>query len=199
MHSCTPPRIRVGKRLATPLFVFFVSVYTTFSLVLLLRYGASGGLHSLGEEQSDVLGEIHVSNMYPSEPTNDASFSHAESTGAFANCSDPKLAPLGGGIVAVSCHLLPFKIVRQTFSNAKGTIWNVIVGVLSLPSNAKRRKVIRETWAKDKSGVFFVVAGDWELISDEFFAFGDLIWIDEKEHFHKITFKNPLSLLLWIC
>ena len=187
MHSCTPPRIRVGKRLATPLFVFFVSVYTTFSLVLLLRYGASGGLHSLGEEQSDVLGEIHVSNMYPSEPTNDASFSHAESTGAIANCSDPKLAPLGGDIIAVSCHLLPFQIDRQTFS--KGSNWNVIVGVLSLPSNTKRRKTIRETWAKEKSDVFFVVAGDWELISDEFFAFGDLIWIGVKEHFHAITYK----------
>jgi len=82
-----------------------------------------------------------------------------------------KLAPLGGDIVAVSCHLLPFKIDRQTFSNAKGTNWNVIVGVLSLPSNAKRRKAIRETWAKDRPGVFFVVAGVWELISKEFSAF----------------------------
>ena len=174
----------------TPLFVCLVSVYTTCSLVLLSRYGASGGLHSLGEAQSDMLGKIHVhvSNIYPSEPTNDASFPPAVTTGAFANCSDPKQAPLGGDIIAVSCHLLSFKVDRRSFSN--GTIWNAIVGVLSVPSNAKRRKTIRETWAKDESGVFFVVAGDWELISEEFFAFGDLIWIDVKEHFHKITYKT---------
>ena len=119
----------------TPLFAFVVSVYTTCSLVLLSRHVASGGLHSLGEAQSEMLGEIHVGKIYPSELTSDASFSHAESTGAFANCSDPKLAPLGGDIIAVSCHLLPFKVNRRSFSN--GTNWNVIVGVLSLPSNAK--------------------------------------------------------------
>lgn len=51
-------------------------------------------------------------------------------------------------------------------------------------------KTIRETWAKDRSGIFFVVAGDWEDVSEEYHTSGDLMWVGSTEHFHEITYKT---------
>ena len=66
----------------------------------------------------------------------------------------------------------------------------MIDSVLSLSSNVKRRKVIRPTWAKGRSGIFFVVAGGWKDVAKEFKTFGDLIWIDTNNDYHKITYKS---------
>ena len=38
--------------------------------------------------------------------------------------------------------------------------------------------------------MFFVVAGDWHDISEEYYTFHDLIWIDIKEGFDEITYKS---------
>jgi len=110
-------------------------------------------------------------------------------TGAFANCSNQKPRPVGRDMLVVSCLSIKFKVNRQAFQT-HGNQWNVIVGVLSSSSNAERRKVIRSTWAKRRSGIFFVVAGSWEDISKEFQTFGDLIWINIEEDYHKITYKS---------
>jgi len=165
----------------------FLLLVHTFSVILLLKDVPSGGLYSLGQERGVLLGGKE-SMIYPPEPTTDDSAFLAGSTGAFANCSEPKIASLGGDVIAISCHLLQFKVLRQAFS--EGRTWNVIVGVLSSSSNAERRKTIRATWTKDRLGIFFIVAGDWSLVAEEFYTFGDLIWIDVEEHYHKITYKT---------
>ena len=110
-------------------------------------------------------------------------------TGSFANCSNQKPRPVGRDTLVVSCRSIKFKVDRRAFQTHGGQ-WNVIVGVLSSSKNAERRKVIRSTWAKGRPGVFFVVAGLWEDISQEFNTFGDLIWINIEEEYHKITYKS---------
>ena len=59
MHSCTPPRIRVGKRLTTFLFVLLVSVYTTCCLVLLLHIIAEKRANHVGKKHDDSLFTIY--------------------------------------------------------------------------------------------------------------------------------------------
>jgi hypothetical protein len=44
-----------------------------------------------------------------------------------------------------------------------------------------RRNNIRNTWAKDRPGIFFLVAGSWNDIKEEYSQHKDLIWIDQKE------------------
>jgi len=108
-------------------------------------------------------------------------------TGAYANCSDKTSSPLGRDVVVVSCFSMKFKVDLQAFLKEKG---NIIVGVLSSSFNVERRNVIRSTWANGRPFVFFVVAGAWEQISKEFHTTDDLIWIDVKEEYHKITYKS---------
>ena len=142
------------------LLISLLSVYT-FCFILLVKEGSSGGLYSLGQERGVLLGGKE-SKIYPPEPTTDDSLFLAGSTGAFANCSEPKIALLCGDVIAISCHLLQFKVRRHAFS--EGKTWNVIVGVLSLSSSAERRKTIRATWAKDRPGIFFIVAGEKQFV-----------------------------------
>lgn len=40
-----------------------------------------------------------------------------------------------------------------------------------------------------------MVAGSWDDIKDEFASHGDLVWIDQKEHFHSITRKTAIILV----
>lgn len=50
-------------------------------------------------------------------------------------------------------------------------------------SGPNRRNYIRSTWASREyfKGAFFLVAGPWEDIKDEFMFYRDMIWIDEEE------------------
>jgi hypothetical protein len=67
----------------------------------------------------------------------------------------------------------------------------MLVGVLSMPTNYDARLSIRQTWAENRKGqVFFVVAGQWEVIEEEFYASGDLIWLDMPEDFLLLTYKT---------
>jgi hypothetical protein len=66
----------------------------------------------------------------------------------------------------------------------------VIVGVLSAPEHFDARHSIRETWAsKHDHSVFFIVAGPWKSLKEEFAMFGDLFWVDMEEDYHSITYK----------
>jgi len=94
---------------------------------------------------------------------------------------------------------------------------NIIVGVLSNASGdgPSRRESIRKTWASNlktptndgkitfsnggervtttfKSSVYFLVAGPWDQIVNEFNKYHDLIWIDQEEVYRKE--KSVLTL-----
>jgi hypothetical protein len=65
-------------------------------------------------------------------------------------------------------------------SNENGT--NVIVGVISKYHHFNARHAIRNTWASERPHrVFFIVAGPWEDIEEEFLEYGDLLWINMVE------------------
>ena len=101
-------------------------------------------------------------------------------TGAFANCTkhSETITPPHPDQhnLTLSCHKLPYRIPPITSSE------KIIVGVLSAAGGdgPVRRQSIRDTWAKGHS-VFFVVAGPWEVIQEEYDEHHDLIWIDEEE------------------
>lgn len=111
------------------------------------------------------------------------------STGAFANCSDQKpAAHVARDELIVSCRTLKFRMETERFEKQKDS--KLFVGVLSSSNNVHRRDTIRTTWAKGNQGVFFIVGGNWDNISTEFHEYGDMIWVDVEEDFHKIPFKT---------
>lgn len=71
----------------------------------------------------------------------------------------------------------------------------LITGVLSAAWNRNRRQAIRDTWAKhyrNPMRVFFVVAGSWEEIEEEFVEHGDLLWLDAEEDVASVTYKTQM-------
>mmetsp|Transcript_37722 Transcript_37722/g.82198 ORF Transcript_37722/g.82198 Transcript_37722/m.82198 type:complete len:333 (+) Transcript_37722:126-1124(+) len=71
----------------------------------------------------------------------------------------------------------------------------ILVGVLSAPNNDERRSIIRKMWAHRHSNVFFIVAGNWTEIQEEFEAFGDLIWLDRKESYRGLVWKTATMIV----
>jgi hypothetical protein len=71
----------------------------------------------------------------------------------------------------------------------------IFTGVISSARNHNRRHVIRGTWAEEYENpmrVFFVVAGRWEDIEQEFFDYGDLLWLDMNEGYRQLTYKTQI-------
>jgi hypothetical protein len=103
-----------------------------------------------------------------------------KTTGASANCIKHSLTTSpphpDQHNLTISCHNLPYRIPQITSSE------KIIVGVLSMAGGEgpSRRQSIRETWGKGHS-VFFLVAGPWEDIKEEYDEHQDLFWIDEQE------------------
>lgn len=57
-------------------------------------------------------------------------------------------------------------------------------------SGPSKRESIRSTWANSTKGVFFIVAGPWNEISEEYERTKDLIWIEKEEVYDGLTFKT---------
>jgi Galactosyltransferase. len=93
--------------------------------------------------------------------------------------SEPPL--ISSGSIMISCHRISFKAPSLRLYNAGP----LIIGILSAASGSgpKRRNYIRSTWASSQytNGTFFLVAGPWEDIRNEFEFYKDIIWIDEEE------------------
>jgi hypothetical protein len=84
-------------------------------------------------------------------------------------------------------YAFPIRKFRELATQEKPP---VIVGVLSTATNKLRRSTIRDTWAYNRSNVFFLVAGPWQPLEAEFETFQDLFWIDDKEHYRGVTWKT---------
>jgi len=126
-------------------------------------------------------------------------------TGSFSNCTDSQRqqeTTIGdphpdSGTLTVSCGTIRYRVPIHSFNTITSPI---IVGVLSNAGDngPVRRNTIRETWAKDQPGVFFLVAGRWEAISDEYKEYSDLIWINKEEIYnreHSVLQMKTLSFL----
>jgi hypothetical protein len=95
------------------------------------------------------------------------------------------------GTIQVSCRPIQYIISLNQIIINKNNI-SIIVGVLS--SNSKdgkmKRDSIRQTWANQESKrkmhrVFFLIAGSWDEIENEFNQHHDILWIDEEEVYNK--------------
>eukprot|EP00559_Dactyliosolen_fragilissimus_P001059 CAMPEP_0184859920 /NCGR_PEP_ID=MMETSP0580-20130426/4872_1 /TAXON_ID=1118495 /ORGANISM="Dactyliosolen fragilissimus" /LENGTH=440 /DNA_ID=CAMNT_0027356803 /DNA_START=171 /DNA_END=1493 /DNA_ORIENTATION=+ len=113
-------------------------------------------------------------------------------TGSFANCtldhatstkpgsSKPFDTHPDSGMVVVSCREIWFRAPLREIE--EGGI-PIFVGVLSGAGGKgpMHRDSIRSTWARNRKGVYFLVAGPWSQVEDEFNEHRDLIWINEEE------------------
>lgn len=107
-------------------------------------------------------------------------------TGSFQNCvqsftpnHEPSITK-NDGFITVSCHTFIFRAPMENIQHPN----EIVIGVLSAASGSgpTRRNYIRSTWAKElPNGVFFLVAGPWKDIEEEFMYYKDMIWIDEEE------------------
>jgi len=129
--------------------------------------------------QSIVKGK-RIPNLHNSTPR----------TGSFRNCTIDNVTSENtskktdthhdSGVVVISCREIWYRAPLAEIE--RGGV-PVVVGILSSASGKGKihRDSIRSTWAKDRKGIYFLVAGPWEYISEEFTQYHDLIWIDEEE------------------
>jgi hypothetical protein len=130
------------------------------------------------------------------EKENNKLFNHGNGNN---NNNDTSSDNIYRGTIQVSCQTIHYRVPIQAFERMKSA--SIIVGVLSNASSEdglRRRDAIRGTWASSsrsindsdhsnvESGtnegvVFFLVAGPWYEIEDEWKKNNDLIWIDEEE------------------
>jgi len=81
---------------------------------------------------------------------------------------------------------------RPSSNNSTAVVFPV--GVLSTAHRPDDRRRVRKTWAFNRTNVFFLVAGNWTEISDEFQEHGDLLWVDDAESYRGVTVK----VLVWL-
>jgi len=92
-------------------------------------------------------------------------------------------------VLTASCRNITYRIHPDAFQ--KGD--SIIIGVLSSASGKgpARRNSIRQTWAQDRTGIFFLVSGSWDReLSHEYRRHRDLIWIDAPESYNLVTLKT---------
>jgi hypothetical protein len=85
-----------------------------------------------------------------------------------------------------------YRFPHKTFTSLSSSAGSplVVVGVLSAAHLRAPRDSIRQSWAYNRSNVFFLVGGNWtEQIDKEFNQHNDLIWIDAPEAYRDITAK----------
>ena len=67
------------------------------------------------------------------------------------------------------------------------------MGVLSQADTDgyNRRLSIRQTWAEGRKGqVFFILAGPWEAVAEEYHNEGDIFWVDVEEDWNLLSIKS---------
>lgn len=84
-------------------------------------------------------------------------------------------------LITISCYPVHYRIPESAVQGIKEKI---VFGVLSSSrgdeDGRSRRSSIRETWGKGNK-LFFIVAGKWEDIEEEYSNFKDILWVDQPE------------------
>jgi len=132
-------------------------------------------------------------------------------TGSFSNCTTSMATstqphqrkPISknpeSSMAVISCRDIHFRAPLSDIE--KGGV-DIVVGVLSGAGGKGpiHRDSIRSTWARDRKGVYFIVAGPWEAIEEEYQHYRDLIWIDEEEVYEGeesvLPFKTEIFLYI---
>mmetsp|Transcript_2393 Transcript_2393/g.2870 ORF Transcript_2393/g.2870 Transcript_2393/m.2870 type:complete len:335 (+) Transcript_2393:50-1054(+) len=125
-------------------------------------------------------------------------------TGSWQNCTtSPTDTFIDGNFehpdsdsITISCTRIHYRVPKISLNSIIESNEQIVVGVLSGAGGEgpSKRKSIRSTWAYRRSNVFFLVAGPWENIKDEYSRHGDLLWIDKDEIYvtetSVLTFKT---------
>lgn len=88
-------------------------------------------------------------------------------------------------VATVACVPFHYRIPTSSTRDIKDTI---VFGILS-GSRRSRRDTIRQTWGNGKR-IFFLMAGSWHDVEEEYNKFGDMIWIDMEDEY-KVNGFNP--------
>ena len=166
-------------------------------------------------KEEKLVSKLNKSNLRPQASYNAKEYNpdwfNKSLTGAWANCTEPTNPQRSTDDnhsderqVIVSCHTIFYRVPTESFKQVK----DIVVGVLSSAGGKgpSLRQAIRETWAsssheggKNSGGgteesVFFLVAGPWDDVKDEYEEHKDLLWIDEEEVYDGeksvLTFKT---------
>ena len=83
----------------------------------------------------------------------------------------------------ISCTRIHYRVPRGALHRLRFSEQTTAVGVLSGAAGAgpAQRRAIRSTWAAGAANVFFVVAGPWAVVSEEYDRHRDLLWLDLGE------------------
>ena len=140
------------------------------------------------QAETSIITQNQAKTWIPQHPWDapPPGFYSESDTGSFQNCSQsfthnhkPTISN-NDGFITVSCHTFTFHAPIESIQYPN----DIVIGVLSAASGSgpKRRHYIRSTWAKElQHGVYFLVAGPWKDIEQEFMFYKDMIWIDEDE------------------
>jgi hypothetical protein len=92
-------------------------------------------------------------------------------------------------VTTISCEPVHYRIPQGSIQNIDDSI---VFGVLSGgPDGPARRASIRNTWGHG-SPVFFIVAGNWGEVKEEYNTYRDILWVDQPE-LYRILDTNPTS------
>jgi Galactosyltransferase len=114
--------------------------------------------------------------------------------------SDPYHEILNPDIIkdsaVITGHNVSYKLPGQTFYELSSSQDNgVVVGVLSAKQHRGERDSIRETWAYRRKNVFFILAGEWKDVEEEFLNHHDIIWVSTREGYYKLTWKTQVAIV----
>ena len=83
-----------------------------------------------------------------------------------------------------------FPLVRD----GKESLPSIIFGVCANAAKPIRRQAIRKSWGRDVA-VYYLVAGNWNGISEEFVKQGDMLWVDIPEDYRNALTPKTLAFL----
>ena len=206
--------IRIKTLFRIVLIPLSISIYVTISIHNQIPSPSTyhQAAYSIDDEppHDDSIQDESNPNAWKAESPWDAppvGFYNENATGSLQNCTAvDELSAVDNagdtnndthfysGTIQVSCHAIRYKAPAHQIHNAGP----IIIGVLSAASSSgpKRRNYIRSTWASHTytNSTFFLVAGPWSAIQDEFEFYKDMIWIDEEEIYQGeksvLTFKT---------
>lgn len=99
-------------------------------------------------------------------------------------------------VAVLAWQNVTYRYPRSVFTNLASRGNNdelgVVAGVLSANKVGvyqEKRDWIRSTWAYNRTDVFFLLAGEWETVQQEFHTHGDIMWIAKEESYTQITWK----------
>lgn len=156
------------------------------------------------QEEKEEDSQVSTSTPYYTITISNTSTAIRGSGDNNSDCKTPLFQDFIGSVL-VSCQTISFRAPASSFLSSSGEIHSqIITGVLSSAignSSKQRRQSIRKTWAHrsnlttttttttsttttrtgTSASVYFLLAGPWENIQEEYYTYQDIIWIDQEE------------------